>query len=755
VPDHQRLFALIIASDYYTDKKLTQLKAPTVDAKKLGDLLKDPTLGGGYDVKILANEESYIITREIETFFADRQKDDLLLLYFAGHGHKGPTDGRLYLATKDSDLKKLRSTTIPAEFIKSSIQDSRSSKIVIILDCCYSGAFGRGWASRDDKTVHVKDEFREIESRDKESGCVVLTSATAMQYSFENDILKKEGTSEPSSFYTDLLIKGIESREADLNGDSIITCGELNDYIKNKLKELSHPQNPEIYLLKGDVSIAQGKKLVVKTDPSISSFTSWDQRIAHIQKLLQNSQVYDFNNLRNNDNQPIHLPKIDLSGKNLQTIDLHGAILNESVLRKTKLNSANLRETTFTNADLTEADLRSSDLYGAKLNGTKLVNAKLRGADLKGMIDFSNADLTGADLRGVDLDGMVNFQGAILNNTDFTGSYIDKVILNLKDVDIKNVKGLIITTGLSNPYKSGEEATARMANISIEEAATRIANNIVEEKSDKLKQGVGRCLLASSQGYQEAYNRQEKNHSIFTYYLLEGLKGHKNAVDDEGNVTYDTLGKFINREIGNLPLEKRPKQTPIRKGEVSGGEIILANYPHLRKIKESTYSKIIGREEQYLPHQINNSNHSKNNKKALVIAVSDYDNSSNFKSLEFGNNNGQEMYNILKKIGYDIPDNRKLIGYVDSQSLREAIYDFFTNEDNKSDYTLVLYYSGHGITDKWGKTFLAPSDSDSDHPYLKGFSFDDLTNSMLLSNSQCIVTILDIFLSSSLKIISK
>jgi tetratricopeptide (TPR) repeat protein len=132
-----------------------------------------------------------------------------------------------------------------------------------------------------------------------------------------------------------------------------------------------------------------------------------------------------------------------------------------------------------------------------------------------------------------------------------------------------------------------------------EEAATIIANNMIDEKSDKLKQGVGRCLLASSQGYEEAYNRQEKDHSIFTYYLLEGLKGHKNAVDDEGNVTYDTLGKFISREIGNLPSEKRPKQTPIRKGEVSGGDIILAKYPNLRKTKESDYYALFGRGEDY------------------------------------------------------------------------------------------------------------------------------------------------------------
>jgi tetratricopeptide (TPR) repeat protein len=133
-----------------------------------------------------------------------------------------------------------------------------------------------------------------------------------------------------------------------------------------------------------------------------------------------------------------------------------------------------------------------------------------------------------------------------------------------------------------------------------EEVTTRIANKLVEEKSDKLKQGVGRCLLAASQGYEEAYDRQEKDHSVFTYYLLEGLKGHENAVNEDGNITYDTLGRFITREIGNLPIDKRPKQTPIRKGEVSGGEIVLARYPHLAirdRLKET--SSIVNNGLQY------------------------------------------------------------------------------------------------------------------------------------------------------------
>jgi tetratricopeptide (TPR) repeat protein len=120
-----------------------------------------------------------------------------------------------------------------------------------------------------------------------------------------------------------------------------------------------------------------------------------------------------------------------------------------------------------------------------------------------------------------------------------------------------------------------------------EEDATRLGTVAIDDKSRKLQeQGEGKCLLAASMGYQEAYGLKERGHSIFTYYLLEGFRGTKKAVDEEGNVTPDSLGKYVYREIINLPKEKRPKQKPIRKVE-AGGDIILAQYPELTK-KEPT-----------------------------------------------------------------------------------------------------------------------------------------------------------------------
>ena len=64
--------------------------------------------------------------------------------------------------------------------------------------------------------------------------------------------------------------------------------------------------------------------------------------------------------------------------------------------------------------------------------------------------------------------------------------------------------------------------------------------------------------------------------------MLEGLEGNKESVDSNGNVTPYSLNKYISKKINELPAEKRPRQKPVMKSEISG-EIILASYSDLSR----------------------------------------------------------------------------------------------------------------------------------------------------------------------------
>jgi type I restriction-modification system DNA methylase subunit len=106
------------------------------------------------------------------------------------------------------------------------------------------------------------------------------------------------------------------------------------------------------------------------------------------------------------------------------------------------------------------------------------------------------------------------------------------------------------------------------------EYAARLGRTAIDYGSGILE-GEGRCILSSCQGLQEAYVFEEKNHSFYTYYLLQGLQGLDNEVfDQHRNITADSLSSYVYSRIVSLPPGNRPKQTPVRK-IVSSGDIIV------------------------------------------------------------------------------------------------------------------------------------------------------------------------------------
>lgn len=66
-------------------------------------------------------------------------------------------------------------------------------------------------------------------------------------------------------------------------------------------------------------------------------------------------------------------------------------------------------------------------------------------------------------------------------------------------------------------------------------------------------------LLACSEG-QRAWEWPEKGHGVFTYYLMEGLKGA--AADARGEVTMNELGDYVQTQVANWSLRNFKKQTP-------------------------------------------------------------------------------------------------------------------------------------------------------------------------------------------------
>ncbi|MFG1805139.1 caspase family protein [Streptomyces sp. NPDC049040] len=232
-----RRLALLIATYDYQDPGLGRLTAPTHDAEALTGVLRDPDIGG-FEVTTLVNAKHHRVGEAIGDLYRDRRRDDLTLLYFTGHGLKDDA-GRLYLATADTRCDNLRFTAVSAADIDGAMSDSRSRSKLLILDCCYSGAFPHGTFAKAGTDVHALDSFRG-------HGRAVLTASDATQYAFEDGCLLGETVGVlPRSVFTRHLVAGLSDGSADEDLDGDITVDELYDYVYDRVVAESPRQQPK------------------------------------------------------------------------------------------------------------------------------------------------------------------------------------------------------------------------------------------------------------------------------------------------------------------------------------------------------------------------------------------------------------------------------------------------------------------------------------------------------------------------------
>jgi hypothetical protein len=255
-----RRLALLIANNEFIDTNFQQLKAPEHDASSLESLLKNPDLCNFY-VKTLINKTSYEVNQAIEEFYADSTRTDLLLLYFSGHGIKDE-EGKLYFVTKDTRRNRLRTTAIPSRLINEGMRESRSRRQLLILDCCYSGAFAKGMIAKAGNIIG--SSIGSIE-RFQGRGRVILTASDAMQYAFEEESLI-QGTG-VHSIFSSAIIDGLSTFNADENKDGIITIDELYDYVDEYVTDRTPNQRPSIwaYEVQGEIVIATKPLILTET----------------------------------------------------------------------------------------------------------------------------------------------------------------------------------------------------------------------------------------------------------------------------------------------------------------------------------------------------------------------------------------------------------------------------------------------------------------------------------------------------------
>jgi uncharacterized caspase-like protein len=248
---------LVGVGNYEHSTDLKPLASASKDVAALQRVLLNPNMGGFSEVVPLTDPDPMQMQGAIESLYRDRTKDDLVLLFFSGHGIKDDR-GNLHFATRITQKtprgELIRSTAVPARFVYEIMANCRSRRQVVILDCCFSGAFDLALQSKDDGSLDIQNQLGA-------EGRVVLTSSSSTQYSFAQPGAEL-------SIYTQHLIEGIETGAADGDNDGHISVRELHDYAARKVQDAAPTMNPKIIVLKDEgfaISFAQAQI----TDPKL------------------------------------------------------------------------------------------------------------------------------------------------------------------------------------------------------------------------------------------------------------------------------------------------------------------------------------------------------------------------------------------------------------------------------------------------------------------------------------------------------
>jgi hypothetical protein len=210
--------ALLIGNSTYPvdEHNLQILKGPVKDIAALNRALidRDTGLFDDVDVTLLPEASSARALRTLSKFFGSADRDDVLLVYFSGHG-KLDQSGRLHLCMQDTETTDLLSTAVSSTRINEFAEASRARNVVIILDCCYAGAFRGG-------------DFGDAVAG---PGRYVLTSCRGTQLA--NDATVENGT----SYFTQHLVDGLLGAAADRDRDGYVDFSDVYAYVDRRLRE--------------------------------------------------------------------------------------------------------------------------------------------------------------------------------------------------------------------------------------------------------------------------------------------------------------------------------------------------------------------------------------------------------------------------------------------------------------------------------------------------------------------------------------
>ena len=226
-----KVYAVVVGIASYNH--MPALRYTKDDAYEMGMFLKSPAGGALPDdqIRLLIDEQATKgnIIRTMKEVFGKAGPNDLVMLYFSGHGLKGSFLPINY----DGFNNKL-----PHDEINKIMAESNAKFKLCIADACHSGSL---FAARSASELATLETYYETLGQ-AEAGTALLMSSKSDETSLESSGLRQ-------GVFSHYLIRGLKG-EADSNTNSIVSIQELFNFINKGVRE--YTGNRQTPIIKGD-----------------------------------------------------------------------------------------------------------------------------------------------------------------------------------------------------------------------------------------------------------------------------------------------------------------------------------------------------------------------------------------------------------------------------------------------------------------------------------------------------------------------
>lgn len=245
MPIRGQKYALIIGiSRYRNSNAIPNLDYAHMDARSIYEFLQQPAAGGFTrdNMLLLSNEDATLasIKQALTNFVTKASTNDLLLIFFAGHGAPDRfAPENLYVIAHDTYVDDMPKTALAMpELLRYVEQNIRSKRVVLLMDACHSAGLSSGGTR--DLANNLSNLYLE-KMLYQEEGRAIITSSDVNERSHES---KKWGNGH--GVFTYYVLEGLKGG-ADSNQDHFVSVGELFRYVRHKVRlDTNFVQNPRM-----------------------------------------------------------------------------------------------------------------------------------------------------------------------------------------------------------------------------------------------------------------------------------------------------------------------------------------------------------------------------------------------------------------------------------------------------------------------------------------------------------------------------